>query len=147
MVGPLQDGYATSSTDTGHQADRDDMSWALGHLERVVDFAHRGVHVMTEADKAIIQAFYGAKPAHSYFNGCSGGGGEAMMEAQRYPRDYDGIIAGAPSSNWTRHYVGGHVWIARAMEGDGYLPANKIPVIADAVNAACDALDGVKAVF
>ncbi|MES1258378.1 MAG: tannase/feruloyl esterase family alpha/beta hydrolase, partial [Acidobacteriota bacterium] len=78
------------------------------------------------------------------FNGCSQGGHEALIEAQRYPADFDGIIAGDPANNWTRHYAGGHLWAALAMEGDGYIPPSKVPLLADAVNQACDALDGVK---
>ena len=135
MVKPLQQGYATSSTDTGHQGgSTTDGEWALGNYERIVNFADRGIHLMAEADKAILEAFYGAAPAHSYFNGCSQGGHEAMIEAQRYPADFDGIIAGDPANNWTHHYIGGHLWMALAMDGDGYIPANKVPILADAVN-------------
>jgi feruloyl esterase len=144
MSAPLQKGYATSSTDTGHSAGTNDGSWALGHFERIVDFADRAVHVLAIADKAILNAFYGAQPAHAYFSGCSQGGHEAMIEAQRYPTDFDGIVAGDPANFWTHHYIGGHRWAALAMEGDGYIPAAKIPALAEAVNAACDALDGVK---
>jgi feruloyl esterase len=145
MLKPLLRGYAVSSTDTGHVgANTNDGTWALGHYQRVVDFADRGVHVMAEADKVILRAFYGKAPAHSYFNGCSQGGHEALIEAQRYPDDFEGIIAGDPANNWTRHYAGGHLWTAMAMEGDGYIPAAKIPVLAEAVNAECDALDGVR---
>ena len=89
---------------------------------------------MAEADKVILKAFYGAQPAHSYFSGCSQGGHEAMIEAQRYPADFDGIIAGDPANNWTHHYIGGHLWMALAMDGDGYIPANKVHILADAVN-------------
>jgi feruloyl esterase len=145
MVKPLQQGYATSSTDTGHQGDSTtDGEWALGHYERIVNFADRGTHLMAEADKVILNAFYGAQPAHSYFNGCSQGGHEAMIEAQRYPADFDGIIAGDPANNWTHHYIGGHLWMALAMDGDGYIPASKVHVLADAVNEQCDALDGIQ---
>jgi feruloyl esterase len=145
MVDPLRRGYAVSSTDTGHtNAGPGDGTWALGHMERIVNFGRRGVHLMTEAGKAIVVAFYGGAPAHSYFSGCSDGGQQALTEAQKYPRDYDGIIAGDPANNWTRHYVGGHLWAILAMEGDGYIPAGKVPVIANAVNNACDALDGIK---
>src|SRR6185312_239663 len=144
MVKPLRRGYATSSTDTGHVGDSTDGAWALGHYERVFDFADRAVHVMAEADKIIIRAYYGARPAHSYFNGCSQGGHEALIEAQRYPEDFDGIIAGDPANNWTRHYIGAHLWIAVALDGDGYIPNSKVSLIAQAVNNACDALDGVK---
>jgi feruloyl esterase len=144
MVAPLRQGYATSSTDTGHQGGSNDGSWALGHFERVVDFAHRSIHALAETDKVLIKAFYGNPAARSYFNGCSAGGMQAMQEAQRYPRDFDGIVAGDPANNWVHHYIGGHLWAALAMTGDGYIPASKVPVIADAVNNACDALDGVK---
>jgi feruloyl esterase len=145
MVKPLQQGYATSSTDTGHEAAvNTDGSWALGNYERVLNFADRGTHLMAEADKVILNAYYNAQPAHAYFNGCSQGGHEAMIEAQRYPGDYDGIIAGDPANNWTHHYIGGHLWMAMAVDGDGYLPPDKVQVLADAVNEKCDALDGVK---
>ncbi len=144
MLDPLNRGYATSSTDTGHQSANDDGTWALGHLDRLLNYAYRGVHLMTEADKAIIQAFYGSAPAHSYFVGCSFGGKQALTEVERYPKDFEGVVAGDPANNFVRHYVGGHLWGAMAMEGDGYIPAAKVPLIGNAVNAACDALDGVK---
>jgi feruloyl esterase len=144
MGDPLNRGYATGSTDTGHTSSNDDGTWALGHLDRLINYAYRGIHLMAQADKAIIQAFYGAAPAHSYFNGCSFGGKQALTEAQRYPKDFDGIIAGDPANNFTRHYIGGHLYDALAMDGDGYIPAAKVPLIGNAVNAACDALDGVK---
>ena len=145
MEKPLQEGYATSSTDTGHKAtSTNNGEWALGNYERIVNFADRATHLMALADKVILQAFYGARPAHSYFSGCSQGGHEAMIEAQRYPDDYDGIIAGDPANYWTHHYVGGHLWSAIATDGEAYIPADKVPIIADAVNEACDGLDGVK---
>lgn len=144
MVKPLRRGYATSSTDTGHVGDATDGAWALGHYERVFDFADRAVHVMAEADKIVLQAYYGVRPEHSYFNGCSQGGHEALIEAQRYPEDFDGIIAGDPANNWTRHYIGAHLWIALALDGDGYIPNSKVALIAQAVDNACDALDGIK---
>jgi feruloyl esterase len=144
MLVPLREGYATSSTDTGHQAGTNDGSWAQGHFDRVVDFAHRAIHVLAETDKAILQEFYGNAPGRSYFSGCSAGGEQAMQEAQRYPRDFDGIVAGDPANNWVHHYIGGHLWAALAMDGDGYIPASKIQLLADAVNEACDALDGIK---
>jgi feruloyl esterase len=144
MLIPLERGYATGSTDTGHSAREE--AWALGHMQRVIDFAHRAIHVMTQADKAIVQAFYGAAPAHSYFQGCSQGGQEALTEAQRYPRDYDGIIAGDPANYWTHLYTGAHLWITQATQKDpaSYIPTRKISTLADAVNNACDALDGIQ---
>ncbi len=144
MVDPLDRGYATGSTDTGHSGSNDDGTWALGHLDRLINYAYRGIHLMAQADKAIVQAFYGAAPEHSYFSGCSFGGKQALTEAQRYPKDFDGIIAGDPANNFTRHYIGGHLFDALAMDGNGYIPAAKVPLIGNAVNAACDALDGVK---
>jgi feruloyl esterase len=145
MIKPLQQGYATTSTDEGHTAANNaDAEWALGHPERVLDFADRGVHQMAEADKVILNAHYSALPSKSYFNGCSQGGHEAMIEAQRYPADFDGIIAGDPANNWTHHYIGGHLWMALAMDGDGYMPADKVQLVGEAVNQQCDMLDGVK---
>lgn len=145
MLRPLREGYATSGTDTGHtNLNSGDATWAPGHYERVLNFADRATHLMTEADKVILTAYYGNGPAHSYFNGCSQGGHEAFIEAQRYPNDYDGIIAGDPANYWTHHYVGGHLWPALVTEGEAYIPASKVQLIADAVNAQCDELDGVK---
>ena len=143
MAEPLQRGYATGSTDTGHEGAGNDASWALGHMQRVIDFANRAIHAMTEADKAIIEAFYGARPAHSYFSGCSQGGQEALIQAQRHPRDFDGIIAGDPANFWTHNQIS-HLWTVKALDGDSYIPASKVPVLAEAVNNACDAMDGIK---
>ncbi len=145
MGRPLERGYATSSTDTGHQAtSTNDGTWALGHYERIVNFADRATHLMAAADKAILTAFYGDKPQHAYFTGCSQGGHEAMIEAQRYPEDFDGIIAGDPANYWTHHYAGGHLYSGVVMDGDGYIPASKVQIIGDAVNEQCDMLDGVR---
>lgn len=144
MLDPLRRGYATSSTDTGHSADGIPGAWAEGHMERVVNLWERGVHQMAMAAKLVIHSYYGSAPAHSYFSGCSAGGQQAMTEVQKYPADFDGVIAGDPANWQTRHYTAGHIWIAQAMDGDGYLPAAKIPVLAGAVNLACDALDGIR---
>ena len=94
-------GYAATATNTGHQGTPIEAGWALGHPEKVVDFGHRGVHEMTRVAKEAVQAFYGKAVQRSYFVGCSDGGREALMEAQRYPADYDGILAGAPANYWT----------------------------------------------
>jgi feruloyl esterase len=142
MLDPLRRGYASSSTDTGHTADNDGH-WAQGHMQRVIDFAHRAVHVTAQADKAIIRSFYGSGPERSYFSGCSQGGQEALTEAQRYPDDFDGIIAGDPANYWTHLYLGGHLWITQTMQA-AYIPATKTQLIGDAVYKACDALDGIK---
>lgn len=145
MVDPLERGYATSSTNTGHvNVGGNDATWALGHMDRVINYGQRGVHEMAVASKALIHSFYGSAPVHSYFNGCSYGGKQAMTEVQKYPDDFDGVIAGDPANWLTRHYTGSHMWVTQAMEGDGWLPPAKVQVLADAVNAACDAIDGIR---
>jgi len=144
MAMALRKGYATASTDTGHRAGGTDASWALGHPEKVTDFGHRAIHETAVAAKAAIAAFYGEGPKRSYFNSCSNGGRQALMEAQRYPGDYDGIVAGAPAAYWT-HLTANGVWVANAMSEPGaYIPPSKLPAIEAAALAACDAKDGVK---
>ncbi len=98
----LKRGFATAGTDAGHQADAEDASWAYHHPEKITDFGYRALHLTTERSKIIIDTFYGDPPTKSYFDACSDGGREALMEAQRFPADYDGILAGAPANNWTR---------------------------------------------
>jgi hypothetical protein len=100
---------------------------------------------MTLAARATVAAFYGDAPKRSYFASCSNGGRQALMEAQRYPEDYDGILAGAPANYWT-HLLSSALWDAQAttLDPNSYIPSSKIPAIADAVLAACDAKDGVK---
>ncbi len=141
----LKAGYAATATDTGHAGSPIDAAWAMGHPEKVADFGHRGIHEMTRVAKAIVQAFYVKAPQRSYFAGCSDGGREALMEAQRYPEDYDGILAGAPANYWTRLLTLAAV-DTQALTADAasFIPATKIPAIAEAVNASCDDKDGVK---
>lgn len=142
----IRRGYATASTDTGHVSkDSADSSWALGHPELVADFGYRGLHVMTENGKKLTTTLYETALAHSYYVGCSKGGQQGLMEAQRFPADYDGLVAGAPAQNATRSYLAGHLWAARATEQDpeSYIPAAKIAVLTRAVTSACDAIDGV----
>ena len=145
MATALSHGYATAGTDTGHSGTATDATWALGHPEKIVDFGYRAIHVMTEIAKQTISAFYQSKPKHSYFGSCSNGGREALMEAQRYSEDYDGILAGAPANYWS-HLLVGALWDAQATTLDpaSYIPSSKLPAIAAAVNSACDAQDGVK---
>jgi len=104
MIAALEEGYATASTDTGHKGG--DASFTLGHPEKLVDFAYRAVHEMTVRAKAITSAFYGRGPRLSYWNGCSTGGRQGLMEAQRYPEDFDGILAGAP----VNYRTNGSIW-------------------------------------
>ena len=139
----VKHGYATAGTDTGHVGG--EAAWALGHPEKVIDFGYRGLHETTVKAKAIIDAFYGNNPQRSYFASCSDGGREALMEAQRFPEDYDGIMAGAPANYWTRLLLGA-AWVDVSTLKDeaSYIPAAKVPAITGGVLAACDAQDGVK---
>lgn len=138
-------GYASAGTDTGHAGSAGDASWALGHPERVIDYGYRAIHEMTVKAKAVIEAFYATPAKHTYFSACSDGGREALMEAQRYPEDYDGIVAGAPANNWT-HMMTTTLGYTQAMTQDreDYIPSRKLPAIDAAVLAECDAADGVK---
>ncbi len=146
MAAALRDGYATASTDTGHRADGIDADWALGHPEKITDFGYRAIHEMTVKAKAVIQAFYGEAPKHSFFSSCSNGGRQALMEAQRFPDDYDGILAGAPANYWTHLLVANFYASGKPMleNSASYISKDKIPAIAQAVLAACDAADGLK---
>jgi len=144
MAVAISHGYATAGTDDGHSGTATDARWALGHPEKVIDFGYRGIHQMTEIAKATISTFYGSQPKHSYFGSCSNGGRQALMEAQRFPEDYDGILAGAPANYWT-HLLASALWNAQATMQDlaSYIPSSKVPAIASAVNAACDRQDGL----
>jgi len=136
-------GYATASTDAGHKGAATDATWALGHPEKIVDFGHRAIHEMTVKAKAVVEAFYGEAPRRSYFVSCSNGGRQGLMEAQRYPADYDGIVAGAPAAAWTS-FLADFVWNTQAMSAAGaHIPPAKLATIEGAVIAACDARDGV----
>jgi feruloyl esterase len=139
----LAEGYAVAGTDTGHAGGA--VTFVVDHPERVIDFAYRAVHEMTVAAKSVISAYYGSAPKHSYFNGCSTGGRQAIAEAQRYPQDYDGIISGDPD-NYATHVQGMQAWVAEMahLTPESMIPASKYPLIHDAVINACDALDGVK---
>jgi feruloyl esterase len=143
MADALRHGYATTSTDTGHTGGS--ASFALGHPEKWVDFAYRSEHEMTVKAKAIITAFYGKAPQISYWNGCSAGGNQGLHEAQMFPADFDGIIAGAPANNSTGRAFQS-MWIAQAVHKDdaSFIPPAKFQMLHNAVLDACDAHDGVK---
>jgi feruloyl esterase len=139
-------GYAVASTDTGHVSSGSfDSTWALGRPDLIADFGHRGTHVTAVNGKSITRAFYGQKPNYSYYVGCSKGGQQGLMEAQRYPEDFDGLIAGDPANNWTRFYAGSHLWysIATLKDPESYIPASKTALLGAATRAACDAIDGI----
>ena len=146
LAAALNRGYATASTDTGH-ASGNDESWALGHPEKLVDWSYRAVHEMTVDSKLIVAAFYGKPAKLSYWNGCSTGGKQGLTEAQRYPADYDGIVAGAPA-NYITHLQAGGVYTSWVRQKDGdtgaeFIPAAKMPYLHKAALNACDAKDGV----
>jgi feruloyl esterase len=143
MATALAAGYATTSTDTGHVGNT--ASFALGHPDKLTDIAYRAVHEMTVQAKAITNGYYGTAPKYSYFNGCSLGGRQGITEAQRYPSDYDGIVAGAVAWGGMERYVGVVMTGAFMHKTSGaYIPPEKYPAIHDAVLQACDGLDGVK---
>ena len=139
LADAVKAGYASASTDTGHVGGSG--SFALEHPEQLVDFSWRSEHEMTLKAKAMVQAFYGSAPRLSYWNGCSTGGRQGLKEAQKFPDDYDGIIAGAPANRTAIS-----LWIAFAVLKDpaSYIPPAKYPVIHQAALAACDLRDGVK---
>jgi hypothetical protein len=143
LAAAVANGYAASSTDTGHEAGGTDGAWALGHHDKIIDYGYRAIHETAEKAKSVIAAFYGGPAKHAYFSSCSNGGRQALLEAQRYPADYDGIVAGAPANYFT-HHLAGFVWNAQALEGAGYIPAAKLKLIESAALTACDANDGLK---
>ena len=102
-----------------------DASWALGHHPKVVDFGFRALKETTDKAKAVIAAFYGSAATRSYFVGCSDGGREALMEAQRFPDDFDGIVAAAPANFWSHHFTG-FIWNQQALLGEGAIPPAKL---------------------
>jgi len=143
MIAALRRGYATSSTDTGHEGGS--ASFALGHPEKLMDYAWRSEHEMTVKAKAMIAAFYGNAAKLSYWTGCSAGGKQALKEAQRFPGDFDGIVAGAPGLDWVAR-AALSMWVAQAVNKDdaSHIPPAKFNVIHAAALDACDAADGLK---
>lgn len=138
-------GFATTGTDTGHAGDGLDSAWALGHPEKVADFGWRGIHQMTVHAKAVVAAYYGKPAAHNYFAACSDGGREALMEAQRFPEDYDGILAGAPAYAWTELMTSAALGMQALLDKpENYIPPTKVPLITRSIVSACDQQDGLK---
>ena len=143
MINPMLGGSAVAGTDDGHSTPG--ASWALGHPEKIADYGYRAVHVTAETSKAITAAFYGSAPKYSYFVGCSKGGGEALTEAQRFPKDFDGIIAAAPANMFTDLFSS-FAWEVFANLNDkaSYLSGDDVTKVGQAVVESCDAGDGVK---
>ena len=136
----LARGYASASTDTGHVSS--DPTWGQNRAKEI-DYGHRGTHVTAVAAKAVTASFYGRLPAHAYFNGCSNGGRQAMMEVQRYPGDFDGVIAGDPATG-TPMQVGRAVFFQQLLASPAnYVPLEKVELLSRSTLAACDGTDGL----
>jgi feruloyl esterase len=142
---------ALASTDMGHSngpgRGGGDPTWAAENPQTKIDFGYRAEHLTAIAAKALIRQFYGQSPKYSYFSGCSDGGREALMEAERYPEDFNGIAAGAPAMNFITQNTFYHGWNARVntgADGQAILTSDKLPILHKAVLEACDALDGLK---
>ena len=149
MASALERGYAAASTDTGHvRGDTGgfDASWALNRPDLIEDFGHRSMHLTAVHGKAITEAFYGNAPSYAYYVGCSKGGQQGMMEAQRYPDDFDGLVVGDPAHAWTSFYSSAHLWYALATldNPNSYIPPEKVAILGDAVTSACDSIDGIE---
>ena len=143
MTNAVREGYATASTDTGHNGGSG--SFALGHPEKITDFAYRAVHETAVKAKALIAADYGRGPRLSYWEGCSTGGRQGLMSAQRYPEDFDGIVAGAPANNQIYLCAWRLRLLMTALKSPKHaLPPEKLKLLNDAVLDKCDANDGVK---
>lgn len=146
MNAGLKRNFAVAATDTGHTGA--DESWALGHPQKLIDWSYRAVHETTIASKQIVKAYYGTAAKYAYWDGCSTGGKQGLTEAQKYPEDFDGIVAGAAANYITRLQAGSEYmsWVALkdGTSGPEYIPPSKYPAIHQAALDACDALDGVK---
>jgi feruloyl esterase len=145
MASRLRAGDVAVATNTGHKGS--DLSFAIGHPQRIVDFAHRAVHESVVAAKSVTNAYYGTDPGHSYFSGCSTGGYQALSEVQRYPGDFDGVIAGDPGNNRS-HLNLAFLWnfLANHRPGQNDAPlldVGKLLLINQAVIRSCDSADGV----
>jgi feruloyl esterase len=143
MARALEMGDAAAGTDTGHSGG--DLRFGAGHPERIIDWAYRAVHVMTETAKLTIRDYAGRFPDYSYFNGCSTGGGQGLAEAQRFPLDYDGILVGAPG-NYRTSLNAGFLWafLADHADAESGLTGDKLALLNKAAITACDATDGIR---
>ena len=144
----VNDGYATVGTDTGHKGEGTDASWALNNMERQINFGRLAVHLTAVVSKSIIHSYYCKDPAFTYFLGCSRGGGQAMVEAQQYPEDFDGIVAGAPAFSWPA--IGAKfITISQKIYPDpknikSVITSDNLRLLQDLILRKCDALDGIK---
>ena len=145
ILAGLAAGYATAGTDDGHQSRYGtSASWAMGHPEKIVDFGYRAVKETRDAAREILRAYTGQSAKYAYFTGCSDGGREALMEAQRFPEDFNGIVAGAPAND-TTNLLFGMAWTIRALleTPASYIPRAKLTAIEAAALKSCGDADGV----
>jgi hypothetical protein len=138
----VKSGFVVTQTNTGHDAEREPLATFTVHPQKMADYAFRSLHVAADVAKKIAEAFYGARPTRSYYNGCSTGGRQALILAQRYPADFDGIIAGAPALN----NVSGRMRAIATWQAQAKAPIKtaKLKLLADRVYARCDERDGLK---
>ena len=146
MVGILSAGMAVVSSDLGHQSTGDDASWALGRPDLLEDFGFRITHEMSVLGQALTAAYYGRPADFRYFAGTSAGGRQALMEAQRYPDDYDGIVVGTPANNMSKLFANALRISQKLLDPElqGYLTVGQTRLLNRAVLHACDALDGLE---
>lgn len=141
----LARGYATASTDTGHEGP--DPRFAFNNRSAEIDFAYRAMHLTVEAAKRIIEEYYGRRAKYAYFRGCSTGGRQGLMEAQRYPEDFDGWSIGAPLYDYSQKQVYNATWVMQALfsnDREGYVPRAKLKALGQAVYERCDGVDGLR---
>lgn len=140
----VEGGYATAATDTGHTGDSSQSSWAIGHPDKIVDLGWRALHETTVAAKAVITTYYDRPATHAYFTGCSTGGRQGLVEAQRFPSDYDGIVVGAPAYNWPRLLAFGAVQYKSLMVDPArWLSPAKLALLNTTSSKVCHAVNGL----
>jgi feruloyl esterase len=138
LAAEIRRGNAAAMTDTGHTANQFDASWAQGHPQKIIDYGYRSIKVVSDAARSLVHDYYGVAARRRYFIGCSNGGRQALMAAQRYPLDWDGIIAGSPPVAWTRQ-LATFAAIQHRLRSDNanWIPAANLPAIQRAAIAAC----------
>jgi len=142
MTWRLEEGYAVSGTDTGHPGGPLDAAWALGHPEKIADFGWRAIHETAAASKVVIDAYYAKAADRSYFAGCSDGGREALIAAQRFPKDFDGIVAGAPANYWTNLMTNAAATVRALNKPGAWLSPDDLALVSTAAQRVCRSADG-----
>lgn len=142
LAGAVRGGQAGVSTDGGHRGDSSDASWAPGHPEKIRDFGWRAIHLSAVAAKDLVARYYGRPADHAYFNGYSNGGRQALVEASRFPEDYDGVLAGAPALDWTETRMA-QLWAFQGqLPPQARIRPEQAKLLQTEVLRQCDGLDG-----